>query len=122
MDEVEYGTPIIKVKVADKHILRSRSGTNFGSFDNIGVFVAPSRDILSFGPMQYSYFDSNTKTAWYEIGEVCRTLLDNQVVEAPIVMKNSGSWYSADIRAIFESPVIEVALASYLIFSPVLYP
>ena len=28
MDEVEYGTPIIKVKVADKHILRSRSGTN----------------------------------------------------------------------------------------------
>jgi len=107
MEIVEYGTPIIKVKVDDKYILRSRSGNNFSSFDYIGVFVAPLRDVLSFGVRQDSYFDNKTKTAWYEIGEVCRTVLDNQVVDSPIVMKNSGSWVSADIRAIFESSIVE---------------
>ena len=68
MDTVEYGTPIIKVKVDEKYILRSRSGNNFSSFDYIGVFVAPLRDVLSFGVRQDSYFDNKTKTAWYEIG------------------------------------------------------
>ncbi len=113
--ELDYGTPILKVQSGSHAygVAQENSDTDY-----LGIFVAPTKDVLSFGVKQTATHDieGDIDITWWELTHACKILMKGAFSALPLLAgevieaTDDGHSFRANRSAFLSKQMLEPVL------------